>query len=370
MNLDAAASKRPMDHPLTALEEATPEWLTGVLRARGVLRRGRVTTVRSTRQPTLASIAAHLEIGYSKGASRSAPARLFLKIEAPDPRAAPGAGGREVELYTAVAGAAGDLPIAPCYDAVHRAEDGRSHLLLADLSATHGQTPWPLPPTRSECEQAVECLGRLHAGFWEDPRLARDIGAAPSRQRLSDGVRRLEETFRGFADFLGDRLSPSGRALYERVLAALPALWERRYRDLYDRRHALTLLHGDAHSWNFLYPREPGRDGVRIIDWQAWRPGRGTDDLAYMIALHWYPERRKTLEADLLRRYHETLLRHGVAGYGWDACWTDYRESAVGNLSIPVWQWSVGVPPNVWWPHLERALLAFEDLGCSELLGG
>lgn len=360
---------RPIDRqPLRDVGEATAEWLTGVLRARAVLRRGRATTVRSTRHPTLASIATHLEIAYSKGATRTAPVRLFLKLEAPDERAGPAGGGREVEFYTAVADAAGDLPVVPCYDAAHCAEDGRSHLLLADLSATHGQPAWPLPPFRGQCEQAVECIARLHAVFWEHPRLGRGIGAAPSQARLRDGGRHLEETFRGFADFLGDRLPAAGRALYERVLAALPALWDRRYHDLYDRRRALTLLHGDAHFWSFLYPREPGRDGLRIIDWQAWRPGRGSDDLAYMIALHWYPDRRKALETDLLRRYHEALLRHGVAGYGWDACWTDYRISAAGNLCIPLWQWSVGVPPNVWWPHLERALLAFEDLGCRELL--
>jgi hypothetical protein len=35
------------------------------------------------------------------------------------------------------------------------------------------------------------------------------------------------------------------------------------------------------------------RDDVRLFDWDSWRIDAGSDDLAYMIAMHWYPDRRR-----------------------------------------------------------------------------
>ncbi len=34
----------------------------------------------------------------------------------------------------------------------------------------------------------------------------------------------------------------------------------------------------------------------------------------------------------------------------------------------PIWQATGGFPARVWWPNLERNALAFDDLGCEELL--
>jgi hypothetical protein len=33
-----------------------------------------------------------------------------------------------------------------------------------------------------------------------------------------------------------------------------------------------------------------------------------------------------------------------------------------------VWQAAYGVPAVIWWNNMERVLLAFEDLGCRDLL--
>jgi len=35
----------------------------------------------------------------------------------------------------------------------------------------------------------------------------------------------------------------------------------------------------------------------------------------YMMAVHWYPERRARLEAPLLERYHAGLCARGVTDY-------------------------------------------------------
>ena len=360
-----------MDKPITDMKQVSPEWLTQVLQKKGVLNQGKVTAVhKKPSQSTITSIIARLAANYSDEAPKSAPSRLFLKISKPDfdPALSSTVGKNEVEFYTIVVDAMSDPSTVRCYDAAYAPETGKSHLLLADLSDTHFQTEWPLPPTQLHCEKVMDCIATFHAFWWEHSHLGKDIGELPTAEAVKENIRDFDKRGRNFVDFLGDRLSVDRRKVYEKVLAALPRLWgQHRWARLAERK-AFTLVHGDAHFWSFLYPYDPDKDNVHIIDWQLWHIGIGTDDLAYMIALHWYPERRHAMEKELLRQYHHELLRHGVANYAWDECWLDYRVSATRNLLIPVWEWSVKVPAAVWWSHLERAMLAFHDLECDELL--
>ena len=115
-------------------------------------------------------------------------------------------------------------------------------------------------------------------------------------------------------------------------------------------------------------PRDGG-DDVRLFDWDAWRIGLGTVDLAYIMAVHWYPERRRRMESALLDRYHTTLLACGVRDYDRHALDDDYRLAVLWQLTTPVWQAAYDIPPVIWWNNMQRVLLAIDDLGCRELLG-
>jgi hypothetical protein len=108
------------------------------------------------------------------------------------------------------------------------------------------------------------------------------------------------------------------------------------------QRATQTLLHGDPHWWNFLYPHEQTTGTTRILDWGSWRIGVATNDLAYMLALQWYPERRWRLERPLLEHYHQRLIAGGVTGYGWDALWRDYRLSVLWGLIKVARCWAEG----------------------------
>ena len=167
-----------------------------------------------------------------------------------------------------------------------------------------------------------------------------------------------------FADRLGDRMSPERLSLYERLLEAAPRLLAR-----YRTHRGLTLVHGDAHVWNALHPRDPATGTIRLIDWDGWRVDTATDDLSYMIALHWYPDRRRRLERRLLEHYHATLTAHGVERYPLSSLLDDYRLSVLWQITTPVWQASFRLTPAVWWSHLERIMLAVDDLDCRALLG-
>jgi hypothetical protein len=354
-----------MREVLTDLDHVTPEWLTEVLQHTGHLERGHVATVQlKTVRSTLASMVTHLEICYTDDATPSAPSRLFLKTSRPGlVEALPTPGQREVAFYNRIVASMPNPPTVRCYDAACSPAAKKFHLLLEDLSASHFQTEWPMPPTQLLCEHVIDSLAKFHAYWWDHARLTQEIGVRPTETSMQRDFRWMEQTLPAFLDFLGDRLSRERRAIYDQVLQAASTLTRRLIAD-----QGLTFIHGDAHVWNFLLPHNIDTDTVRIIDWQSWRVGLGAMDLAYMMALHWYPERRARMEQMLLRWYHTQLLAYGVVGYAWDAYWYDYRLSVLRNLFIPIWQWSAKIGPATWWSHLERAMLAFEDLQCRELL--
>ena len=100
-----------------------------------------------------------------------------------------------------------------------------------------------------------------------------------------------------------------------------------------------TLVHGDAHWGNFLYPHDPAAHNLYLIDWAEWHVNLGVGDLAYNIALQCYPEHRARIERPLIRRYHDRLLAHGIHDYAWEQCREDYRRMVIEQCLWPiVWQ--------------------------------
>jgi len=344
------------EHPVTA------DWLTDVLRAGGVLPHGSVEAVDvvSSWLATLSRVR-RLVVRYSD--STAAPAHIFIFLKTTRAGLSPAlrdVGQREVAYYRDVARYLPGGLVPRCYSAVWDDDTSRFSLLLEDLTATHAMiSEWPVPPTDEQSRRIVQVYARLHACLWDHPDLGTTIGTfidAP----LTDWFNRYQERFAAFADDLGDRLSPRRRRIYERAIAS----GDRRA-DRHRTRRDLTVVHGDAHAWNSLH--SPDGD-VRVVDWDSWRLAPATDDLAYMMAVHWYPERRHRLEDALLRHYHEALVDAGVRGFGLDALRHDYRHAVVRQLSVPVFQHSAKLPAAIWWSHLERIFLAFDDLGCEELL--
>jgi len=349
--------------PLPAVAE--PGYLTAALRKAGALDAGAVREVKVLHErDTVVSHITRLGLRYV-GESAGSPQTLILKTPHPNFAKTLANGGRhEVDFYTKLAPNMPPGLVPRCFGG-HFDEEGESwHLLLEDLTDSHEiATAWPLPPS---CEQAfaiVTTLARWHAAWWDHPDLGHTVGTWAS---VEDRAQHME-TFAGhydrFADLLGDRLSEERRILYRRLIDQSARLAQR-----YHSHHHVSITHGDAHTWNFLLPRVGIAGTVRIFDFDQWGINVPTSDLAYMIAMQWYPERRQSLERALLNHYHETLIAHGVTAYTRGALDQDYRRSVLWHITKPVWQWAINIPPVIWWNNLERIMMAVEDLGCEELL--
>ncbi|MBR0777986.1 phosphotransferase [Bradyrhizobium diazoefficiens] len=342
-----------------------PATLTAALRKAGVLDAGAVREVKVLHErDTVLSHITRLGLRYV-GQSDGAPQSLILKApHAAYAKTLAHGGRREVALYTRLAPQMPPGLVPQCFDG-HFDEEGPTwHLLLEDLTDSHEIAAQPpLPPSREQMIAIVTTLARWHAAWWDHAGLGDTVGTWASEE---DSARHME-AFAGhydrFADLLGDRLSEERRILYRRLIEQSARLSQR----YHSRRH-LSIIHGDAHAWNFLLPRAGVADAARMFDFDLWDINVPATDLAYMMAMQWYPERRQALERPLLNLYHQTLTAHGVTGYTRGALDQDYRWSVLWHITRPVWQWSINIPPVIWWNNLERVMMAVEDLGCEELL--
>ncbi len=214
---------------ITTPQQVTPGWLTAVLRERGALPHGQVLRV-TPGQPrsSFASSIWNLDIAYSGLASNHPPENLFLKCS--DPAAAPGVVDptrlqQEIVFYQSVAPEMAAPFIIPCYSAARDPHTGGSHILLEDVSATH--VPVSIPPALQNYEQAVDTLAGLHAFWWDHPSLGKQIGSFPTPAERQQECVQAQQVTHAFMDYLGDRLPPSWREIYLRVLPALPHLFQR-----------------------------------------------------------------------------------------------------------------------------------------------
>jgi aminoglycoside phosphotransferase (APT) family kinase protein len=341
---------------------AHADHITEALRRSGALGKEWVRDVKvESSRPTLLSRIIRLRLNYE--GDTDAPRALILKTGLPGRSGdVVHSGHREVEFYSQ-AGATSAGVVPRCYEAFCDQDTKDWHLLLEDLTDSHViGTTWPLPPTTEQCDSIISALARLHAEWWDDPRLGVSVGRWVDTETTNQGIKNFADRYRVFAERLGDRLPAERRNLYRRFLDAAPHLLAR-----YHSHRNLSIVHGDAHVWNFFLPRDGGND-VRLFDWDAWRIGLATNDLAYMMATHWYPERRQRMEQKLLDHYHAVILARGVPGYDRRALQDDYRLAVLWQITTPVWQEAIDLPPVIWWGHLERVMLAVDDLGCRDLL--
>lgn len=335
-------------------------WLDARLRATGFL--GSDVRVSGVKVRTLGqwNVAqpAILDVGYDPAQPETLPARFFVKLDATiDPMAHlfPG----EAVFYTETMGR--DCGAPRCFAAIRDPKTGHRCILLEDLSDTHHQPPWPLPPRFEEAAGAVDALAASHAQAWREGDIeetCRSVLAIDGG--LSEAVGRA---LPDFLDFLGDRLSADQRVIVDRVASRCFEIKRDRVRE----GDALTRAHGDPHAWNFLYPNDPGRDRCVLIDWEDWRPNLAACDLAQMMALHWFPRLRARFEAPLFERYGAALSGRGI-DYPVERLAEDYRLAHICNLHFPIVQHSLGKSADIWYPHLERWLMAYDDLNCAEII--
>jgi aminoglycoside phosphotransferase (APT) family kinase protein len=339
----------------------TPFELSSVLHGANALQQGEVLSVAITEQiQAMVSNLWFLEVDYAAGSSPKLPNRLLLKWPLDD-SPAPERGAAEVVFYRELAPALPSPPMVHCLATAPPASK-QQWLILEDLRSSHSNPPWPERPADQSMHDAVAVLARIHAHWWEAPALGSAVGTLHTETKLRTMVQSFSDQIPAFFDDLAEDLPIADRLVLEAAFNSSHKPWLR----LLDQQ-ALTVTHGDAHTWNFLFPRS-GQGMPYLIDWQVWHLDVGPRDLAFLIALHCDRTARQQIELPLLHSYHEELLNSGISNYSFDDLLLDYRRCLVRNLTFPIILWSRGLPREAWRHRLDCALAAFRDLDAAELL--
>ncbi len=310
-------------------EEVTADWLTHALHEGGVLQRARVTGFETeTISEGVGLIGQVLRIRprYDRP-EEGAPASLVAKFPAAVPENRHIGHlfrfyEREIRFYETLAGQAGIATPRRYYSAMDL-ERGDYVLLLEDLAPGRRLGDQVGSCSLAEAELAVREAARLHATWWQNPRLDEldwmPYVNDPVNKAAQEQFAQSWEPFRErFADRLPSWLPDAARKLGENIEAILDSFTE----------PPRTVLHGDYRLDNMFFGEEGGRPTLAVIDWQITCRGRATFDVAYFTCTSLDVGLRRRHGLDLLRLYHRTLQEHGVRDYSFEQCLQEFRVGA------------------------------------------
>jgi aminoglycoside phosphotransferase (APT) family kinase protein len=312
-----------MSLPLT-LDEVTPTWLTQALSTRfpGV---DVVMAVRDSERAGT-STSARFSLAYRAGtAVPDAPATVYVKggFDAVMRRRVWAALIQEARFFGELSA---DVPInvPVAYFAGIDEEARQGVLILEDMTTRNVHFGHATDHVSIATAAAlVTDLARLHARFWDDPRLAgyRDW-AEPQRAYLRYLCRQKhwdEVLERPNADLLVQVLPTP-----EAALDALERMWA-----LNDAR-VPTLVHGDCHGGNLFFEAD-GSPG--FLDWQCTFPGTGAHDLGELLLTTLDTDDRRRSERDLIGAYQQALVANGVANAPTaEDVFLSYRQNVMHNM--------------------------------------
>jgi len=309
----------------TALEQLTPEWLTGALSQRcgDVEVRGvEITDV-------IWGTATKVFVGadYARRGNGEPPEALCVKGGFDDAmRSVAGLGYRvEARFYRDLAPAFGDS-VPRCWYA-HEDEPGNQGLVIIDDLRAAGAT-FGRPQATYTVDQVaggLEALAAWHGESWDrtgvggfewltvGSQLFRPVVQGFLRPEHWDEYMTREQT-RSFDAELRDR---------ERVATAVDRLWER------DDAGVLSISHGDPHTGN-VYSFDDG--ALRFLDWQTTCLAPWADDVAYFLVGVLDVEERRAREQELLGHYLAALSATGAPAPGFDDAWLAYRQHHLHGL--------------------------------------
>lgn len=324
--------------PLTT-EDASPAWVTDMLRSTGVIAAG--TSVveldheRIGEGVGLMCTLARLSARYD-GPCDGAPPTMILKIPSilPENRAVGDHFGfyeREGRFYAQIAPLM-SVRTPRCYGNHIDVEANEFALLLEDF----GGRTMISQVDGLESSRAIEALSALalvHAHWWESPILD-ELTWIP--RAIDPGIISAGEQYRQawprFVELFGDVLPDGAVALGEIVGPS----WESTQTALFERAPT-TLCHGDFRGDNLMFDdTSDGVDRVGVLDWQIAYRSAGVGDVCYLATQSMTVEQRRVHERECLDAWYERLasaLGRQPEGYTPEQAWDDYRAVA-GNMTV------------------------------------
>ena len=299
-----------------SLEEIDPELLSAAVAPRFPGARARSVEVVDAHSGTTGR--ARLRVAWEPGSD--APEALFAKLAPTDEIQrqmviTTGMGRREARFYDTLTD---NVPVrtAASY-ATAWTDDGSGYwMLIEDLAASGCSFPsWRDPDQEGVAAGTLDTLARLHAGFWESPRLQEEFPWIERPMRSDFAPVLVQSGLEQFGDEMPAAFHELARIYVEHTEAV---------NDLMDEGPK-TLIHGDAHLGNlFLDGAEVG-----LLDWACTCRAPGLRDVGYFLCNSIDAELRRDREHDLVRGYLEALAKAGAPAPSFDDAFMRYRRYAL-----------------------------------------
>lgn len=344
-----------------SFEEITPEWMSGALAERfpGV----RVAALARDAERAGTSSSARFTLDYAADSGHAdLPAAVYVKggFDSGMRRRTWAALIQESTFYARFGH---EVPVrtADVYFAGIDEDARQGVLVLEDMTARDVRFCRVTDTVSVDfAAQVMEEIAKLHAHFWDDPRLdAQREWTRPQRVYLSWLMREAHWDAchrRPYADLIRAVL-PSA----EYGHAALQALWA------INDAQARTLLHGDTHCGNLFVDAE-GKLG--FVDWQLGFTGATGHEHAMFFHSALTTQDRRANERELIAHYREVLVASGVRDApSFDALFLSYRQNNVHTAISGAFNPYDMQPQDVTDLSATRALQAAIDLDAFGAVG-
>lgn len=310
-----------------------------------------------------------VNVRYGGGSPADLPTRLVVKVARGVDKILAPFYENEVNFYNRVRPEL-DLETPRSFGAGFDAASSDFAIVLEDLTLRGAIFPSVLSPVTLDTVRSIlSQQAKLHARFWESPRLRPGgdlawagshvegkvaelmmVGAEPLIQHEIDTV--------SFKREMVQRLRTTGPALRNGTLA------------LHRHQQSLpqTLVEGDMHIGN-SYILPDGSGG--LLDWQLTCRGHHMHDVSYLVTTALSVDDRRAHEQDLVRFYLDRLRAEGVADIpSFEESFTEFGRCLmwgvyIGWLTTPVvnYGWEINVMNHF------RLTTAFEDHDTARLIG-
>jgi hypothetical protein len=241
-------------------------------------------------------------------------------------------------------------------------------VIMEDLGLRGARFPTALESLPIETVRStLSTLARLHARYWNDPRLDRELAWVPTRFEggmypVFDGI--------GF-DLI--RYQVEQNAFKQEIIASIGQSVRGLWQGLWESQRLLlggprTLLHGDTHVGN-SYVLPDGTSG--LLDFQLLVKGNWCIDVTYYLVTALDRDARRQHEKELFDFYLAALAGEGVERVpDFEEAWHDYRLASIWGLVIG---WLITPPVNYGVPitaaNIQRTTDAIIDLDAFAALG-
>lgn len=171
--------------------------------------------------------------------------------------------------------------------------------------------------TVAEAGDALDVLAEFHAAFWNSPLLNRGwIVRQDDTPLVVHGL--YERAFPVFEERFRSQIDGPTRQVIDWVTANGAAMLSR------VGGGTQTLVHGDYRMDNITF-YDGEESPVGMIDFQGVASGHPLTDVAYFVRPNLDPDEADAAEDDLLRRYHNALIQHGVTDYSWETLQSEWN---------------------------------------------